>query len=86
MLGIISGSLGFFIALIMTIQRQFFGIPLGNRPLLLLAVLLIFMGMQFISMGLLGELQARTYFETQNKPIYTVRRVLGGQGNEGDQE
>lgn len=79
MLGIISGSLGFFIALIMTIQRQFFGIPLGNRPLLLLAVLLIFMGMQFISMGLLGELQARTYFETQNKPIYTVRTVLGGQ-------
>jgi len=82
MLGIISGSLGFFIALIMTIQRQFFGIPLGNRPLLLLAVLLIFMGMQFISMGLLGELQARTYFETQNKPIYTVRRVLGGQDKE----
>jgi glycosyltransferase involved in cell wall biosynthesis len=77
MLGIISGSLGFFIALIMTIQRQFFGVPLGNRPLLLLAVLLIFMGMQFISMGLLGELQARTYFETQNKPIYTVRKVLG---------
>ncbi len=83
MLGIISGSLGFFIALVMTIQRQFFGIPLGNRPLLLLAVLLIFMGMQFISMGLLGELQARTYFETQNKPIYTVRRVLGGQEKEG---
>ena len=77
MLGIISGSLGFVIALIMTIQRQFFGVPLGNRPLLLLAVLLIFMGMQFISMGLLGELQARTYFETQNKPIYTVRKVLG---------
>ena len=82
MLGIISGSLGFFIALVMTIQRQFFGIPLGNRPLLLLAVLLIFMGMQFVSMGLLGELQARTYFETQNKPIYTVRRVLGGQDKE----
>jgi len=86
MLGIISGSLGFFIALVMTIQRQFFGIPLGNRPLLLLAVLLIFMGMQFVSMGLLGELQARTYFETQNKPIYTVRRVLGEKDKEGDRK
>ncbi len=86
MLGIISGSLGFFIALVMTIQRQFFGIPLGNRPLLLLAVLLIFMGMQFISMGLLGELQARTYFETQNKPIYTVRKVLGVKNKEGDRK
>jgi len=76
LLGFISGGLGFAIALVMTIQRQFFGIPLGNRPLLLLAVLLIFMGMQFISMGLLGELQARTYHEAQNKPIYTVRVVL----------
>ncbi len=76
MLGIISGSLGFFIALVMTIQRQFFGIPLGNRPLLLLAVLLIFMGIQFVSMGLLGELQARTYFEAQDKPIYVVRAVF----------
>ncbi len=76
LLGVICGGLGFFIALVMTIQRQFFGIPLGNRPLLLLAVLLIFMGMQFISMGLLGELQARTYHEAQNKPIYTVRKVV----------
>ncbi|HEB51085.1 MAG TPA: glycosyltransferase, partial [Desulfobulbus sp.] len=49
---------------------------LGNRPLLLLAVLLIFMGMQFISMGLIAELQARTYHEAQDKPIYTVRKLL----------
>lgn len=77
LLGFISGSLGFFIALVLTIQRQFFDIPLANRPLLLLAVLLIFMGMQFVSMGLLGELQARTYHESQGKPVYTVRKVLG---------
>ncbi len=79
MLGIVSGGVGFLIALVMTIQRQFFGISLADRPLLLLAVLLIFMGMQFISLGLLGELQARTYHESQNKPIYTVRKVLGRQ-------
>lgn len=77
LLGIISGGIGFCLALVLTIERQFFGIPLANRPLLLLAVLLIFMGMQFISLGLLGELQARTYHESQNKPIYTVRKVLG---------
>ncbi len=76
LLGILCGLLGFSIALIMTFQRQFLGIPLGNRPLLLLAVLLIFMGMQFISMGLLGELQARTYHEAQNKTIYAVRKVF----------
>jgi glycosyltransferase involved in cell wall biosynthesis len=77
LLGVLSGGLGFVIALILTIERQFFGMPLANRPILLLAVLLIFMGMQFISMGLLGEMQARTYFEAQSKPIYTVRKVLG---------
>ncbi len=76
LLGILCGFLGFSIALVMTFQRQFFGIPLGNRPLLLLAVLLIFMGMQFISMGLLSELQARTYHEAQDKPIYSVRKIL----------
>jgi glycosyltransferase involved in cell wall biosynthesis len=79
MLGIISGGIGFILALVMTIQRQFFDISLADRPLLLLAVLLIFMGMQFISMGLLGELQARTYHESQNKPIYVVRKVLTSQ-------
>jgi glycosyltransferase involved in cell wall biosynthesis len=77
MLGMASGGLGFALALIMTIQRTFFGMPMANRPLLLLAVLLLFMGMQFISMGLLGELQVRTYHESQGKPIYVVRKVLG---------
>ena len=37
---------------------------------------LIFMGMQFISMGLLAEMQARTYHESQGKPIYVVRESL----------
>ncbi|XOF32903.1 MAG: glycosyltransferase family 2 protein [Candidatus Electrothrix sp. YB6] len=76
MLGLVSGGAGFFIALIMTIQKLFFHVGMGDRPLLLLAILLMFMGMQFISIGLLGELQVRTYHESQNKPIYVVRKVL----------
>jgi len=76
LLGFISGSIGFFIALVMTIQRQFFGMPLADRPLLFLAILLIFIGIQFVSMGLLAELQARTYHESQQKPVYYVREVL----------
>lgn len=75
--GFISGTIGFFIALIMTIQRQFYGVSLGDRPMLLLAILLILIGMQFVSLGLLGEMQARTYFEAQKKPIYFVRKVSG---------
>jgi len=35
---------------------------------------------QFVTMGLLGELVVRTYHESQRKPIYTVREVLGGEG------
>ncbi|MCW5202913.1 MAG: glycosyltransferase family 2 protein [Candidatus Electrothrix communis] len=81
-LGLVSGGSGFLIALIMTAQRMFFDVPMANRPLLLLAILLILMGMQFIYMGLLGELQVRTYHESQKKPIYVVRRVLGRQEQE----
>lgn len=76
-IGLISSSMGFFIALVMTIQRQFFGVELANRPLLLLAILLIFIGIQFVTIGLLAELVVRTYHESQRKPIYHVRRVIG---------
>ena len=74
--GVVSSSLGALIALIMTVQRQLFGVGLANRPLLLLAVLLIFMGIQFITIGLLAELVVRTYHESQQKPIYFVRKIL----------
>jgi hypothetical protein len=46
---------------------------LGNRPALLLAVLLVVVGVQFVSLGLIGEMIARTYHESQNKPIYVVK-------------
>lgn len=77
LIGFISGIIGFVTALYLTIQRLFFRIPLSNRPLLLLAILLIFIGLQFITLGLLAELQARTYHEAQNKPIYVIRNILG---------
>ncbi len=79
--GVLSTALGGLIAMIMLIQRQFFDIALGNRPLLLLAVLLMFMGVQFITMGLLAELVVRTYHESQKKPIYYIRRVFGQNGD-----
>ena len=53
------------------------GAALSERPLLLLAVLLVIVGVQFITMGLLGELVVRTYHESQRKPIYAVRERLG---------
>ncbi|MBI5816509.1 MAG: glycosyltransferase family 2 protein [Nitrospinae bacterium] len=75
LIGLGSGLIGFIIAAWVSFQRLFMDMPLFNRPILLLAVLLIFIGVQFISMGLLAELQARTYHESQNKPTYVIKRV-----------
>jgi len=76
LLGFGCGIIGFCMATYLTIQRQFYGIALANRPALLLAILLIFMGLQFVTLGLLAELQSRTYHEAQNKPIYVIRNIL----------
>lgn len=82
--GVISAGIGFLMALVMTLQRFFAGVGLSDRPLLLLAVLLIFMGVQFVTMGLLAELIVRTYHESQKKPIYFVRRIIGRSSEDGE--
>jgi glycosyltransferase involved in cell wall biosynthesis len=51
-----------------------------HGPLLLLGMALVIGGIQFIAMGLIGELLARTYYEAQNKPIYSVRALVGRRG------
>lgn len=48
---------------------------IGNRPLLLLGILLVFTGVQLLTLGLLAELQARTYHESQDKPTYVIREI-----------
>ncbi len=75
--GIISGALGFLISLYLTIDKLFFGRDIGGRPLLLLGALLIIVGIQFIGMGLLGEMLVRVYHESQKKPIYVIKKILG---------
>ncbi len=49
---------------------------IGNRPLLLLAILLIVIGVQLLMMGFLGEMIMRIYYESRDKPIYYIRQVL----------
>ena len=49
---------------------------IGNRPLLLFGILLVFTGVQLLTLGLLAELQSRTYHESQNKPTYVIREIL----------
>lgn len=76
LIGLGSGGLGFLWMVYLVFQRLFMGIPLGGRPALLLSVMLVFLGIQFISIGLLGELLIRTYHESQKKPIYAIREIL----------
>jgi hypothetical protein len=82
LLGLVSGSVGFLTAVHLTVQKLFYGVDIGGRPLLLVSVLLIVIGVQFISMGLLGEMLARTYHESQDKPVYVIKEIVEG-GPEG---
>jgi glycosyltransferase involved in cell wall biosynthesis len=56
---------------------------IGDRPLLLFGILLVFTGVQLVTLGLLAEMQARTYHESQKKPIYVIRDVLQDTAREG---
>ncbi|MDO8445602.1 MAG: glycosyltransferase family 2 protein [Deltaproteobacteria bacterium] len=58
-------------------MKFFDELSLNRNPLFLLSVILLFMGIQLISLGLIAEMNVRTYHESQNKPIYVVKEVLG---------
>jgi len=75
-IGIWFAFLGVVLGLFLTYQKIFMGFDIGNRPLLLLSILLVILGVQFITMGILAEIMMRTYYESQGKKIYTVREVL----------
>ncbi len=75
-IGLASGLLGAVLVAWLLVERLVFDQPLGDRPILLFAVLLVFIGLQFITVGLLAELQARTYYESQGKPIYSLREIV----------
>jgi glycosyltransferase involved in cell wall biosynthesis len=75
--GIMSGFIGFLIMLYLSIDKLFFGKSIGARPLLLLGALLVIVGIQLIGMGLIGEMLVRVYHESQRKPIYVIKKILG---------
>ncbi len=76
LLGLMTGAPGMLICLYMAWLKLVWHQGLSQRPLLLLGVLLLGVGAQFVCMGLLAEIQIRTYHESSNKPIYTIREVL----------
>lgn len=80
-MGLGSGFLGFLICLYLSIGKVFFpseATSLTRRmPMLLLGILLILVGIQFLTMGLLAEIMIRTYYESQSKPIYHIKEIVG---------
>lgn len=69
----LAGSLDLFY---LFVRRTFFRVPASTSPLLMVGVMLIIMGFQAILMGLIAELLARTYHESQQKPTYTIRELI----------
>jgi hypothetical protein len=57
-------------------MKAFMGFDITGNPLLYLATLLFVIGMQFFSLGFLGEISIRTYHETLRKPIYVVEEIV----------
>lgn len=73
--GLVLALVGFGLITELGYERLVLGIRLGGRPIVLLAILLGIVGVQFISIGLVGEMVMRTYHESQAKPIFRVREI-----------
>ncbi len=81
MLGLLSFLVGGLVLAYLAVVRVFLQQPIADRPLALLGILLVMLGVQLVTSGLLAELVTRTYYESQGKRIYTVREELGVAGN-----
>jgi len=78
LLGALFTIAGFGLVAWLGFERIVLRTPLGGRPIVLLALLLGIVGVQFVSIGLLGEILMRTYHESQEKPIFRVREIRDG--------
>jgi glycosyltransferase involved in cell wall biosynthesis len=84
LLGIAMGTLGTLVCAWLAWVKFFGHESIANRPLLLFGILLIFTGVQLVTLGLLAEMQARTYHESQDKRIYVIRDVLEAETSHAD--
>jgi glycosyltransferase involved in cell wall biosynthesis len=76
--GLVMGGLGLIMCAWVTYQR-FFGYQSANRPLLIVGCMMGLVGINLIMSGLLAEMQARTYHESQDKPTYVIREIREAQ-------
>src|SRR5262245_2968467 len=76
LIGLLSLSTGMVICFYLAVMKVFVGYGLAERPLLLLGVFLAIVGVQFLCMGILAEIQTRSYHESSEKRTYSIREVL----------
>jgi glycosyltransferase involved in cell wall biosynthesis len=76
LIGLVTSLLGFILGIHLVCLKFWWGESIGQRPLLSLAVLLMVVGVQFICMGILAEIQIRAYHESSHKPLYAVWQLL----------
>jgi len=76
LVGIVCAVAGLALTAYLGFERIVIGTRLADRPIVLLAILMVVVGVQFVSLGLLGEMVVRTYHESQSKPIYRVREIV----------
>jgi glycosyltransferase involved in cell wall biosynthesis len=75
-MGLWTGAVGLLTGFSTIAMKLAGGVDMTGNPLLLLSVLAVFVGMQFLVLGMLGELGVRTYYESQNKQPYTIRELI----------
>lgn len=75
-MGLLSVAVGMLSIFYLIFVKFYYLQDIGTRPLLMFAILLVVVGVQLVTMGLLGEMVIRTYHESQNKPIYIVREMI----------
>ena len=73
-IGFISVGIGLLINLYLLVLK-FMGQDIWGKPLLILGLIFLLGGIQFITVGIIADINVRTYFESQNKKTYTIRKV-----------
>ncbi len=76
LLGLLSGVIGFIVTAYLIIMRIFFHQSLADRPLFILSIFMIFIGVQLITIGLLAEVLIRVYHKVQNRTTYVIRDII----------
>ncbi|OGM18707.1 glycosyl transferase [Candidatus Woesebacteria bacterium RIFCSPHIGHO2_01_FULL_38_10] len=75
-IGFMITSLGSSIFVVLVLERFFGHQPLSSKPLFMISIFLILVGIQFVTIGLLAEIMVRIYYEARNRPPYYIKEII----------